>query len=156
MYMPMQNQCMTATTKSDERDPSLVYGLDSEQELSPGATGQGAIFAVSAETGKTLWRLEQRAGVMSMVATGGGLVFGGDVAGNLRAYDEKTGEVLWETNLGSPVTGYPMTYAVDGTQYLAVSTGMSSVSRAAARLAAEAVSSGAENRLFVFALPQAH
>ena len=37
------------------------------------------------------------------------------------AYSPETGEVLWEVNLGAPVTGYPITYAVDGTQYVAVS-----------------------------------
>jgi alcohol dehydrogenase (cytochrome c) len=153
MYMPMQNQCTTETTNTDQRDPSLLYGLDREDGLSPGAAGQGAIFAVSAETGKTLWRFEQRAGVMSMVATGGGLVFGGDVAGNVRAYDETTGEVLWEANVGSPVSGYPVTYAVDGKQYVAFSTSMSNVSRLAANLVPGGAATGIENRLFVFALP---
>ena len=60
---------------------------------------------------------------MSLVATGGGLVFGGDVNGRFRALDHETGEILWEINLGSSVTGFPITYAVDGRQYVAVSTG---------------------------------
>ena len=60
---------------------------------------------------------------MSLVATGGGLVFGGDVSGRFRAFDHETGEVLWEINLGSAVTGFPITYAVDGRQFVAVSTG---------------------------------
>ena len=59
--------------------------------LSPG-TETGHVWAVSAETGDDAWRHEQRAGVMSMVATGGGLVFGGDVAGNFTAYDDETGD----------------------------------------------------------------
>ena len=60
---------------------------------------------------------------MSLVATGGGLVFGGDVNGRFRALDHETGDVLWEINLGSAVTGFPITYAVDGQQFVAVSTG---------------------------------
>ena len=40
-----------------------------------------------------------------------------------RAFDDRTGEVLWEINLGSSVSGFPITYAVDGRQYVAVSTG---------------------------------
>ena len=47
---------------------------------------------------------------MSLAATGGGLVFGGDVNGRFRAFDDRTGEVLWEINLGSSVSGFPITY----------------------------------------------
>jgi len=153
MYMPMQNLCMNAKTLSDQRDPSLVYGLESEQILAPGADKMGAIWAVSAATGETLWRHEQRAGVMAMVATGGGLVFGGDVAGRFTAYDDATGEVLWQADLGSPISGFPVTYAVDGRQFVAVSTGPSNVLRNASNLTPEIVPAGLENRLFVFALP---
>jgi len=60
---------------------------------------------------------------MSLVATGGGLLFGGDVNGRFLAFDQETAEVLWEINLGSPVTGHPITYSVDGHTYLAVRTG---------------------------------
>ena len=59
------------------------------------------------------------------MTTGGGLVFGGDHNGRFRAFDHETGEVLWEINLGSPITGFPVTYAVGGRQYVAVSTGQS-------------------------------
>ena len=120
MYMPMQNQCMTARTQDDKRDPKLVYGLEQKQILTPGMTTQGTIWAVSATTGKVLWKREQRAGVMSMMTTAGGLVFGGDVGGNFTAYDEKTGEVLWQTNVGAAISGYPVSYAVNGKQYVAV------------------------------------
>ncbi len=65
-----------------------------------------------------------RAATMSLVATGGGLVFGGDINGRFRAFDQETGEVLWEINLGSPVSGFPISYAVEGRQYVAVSTGV--------------------------------
>ena len=74
-----------------------------------------------------MWKHEQRVGVLSLAATGGGLVFGGDVAGNFRAFDDTTGEVLWETNIGAPVSGYPVSFAVDGKQYVAVTTGPSLV-----------------------------
>ena len=57
------------------------------------------------------------------MATGGGLVFGGDANGRFRAHDHETGEVLWEINLGSPVVGFPISYAVDGKQYVSVNTG---------------------------------
>ena len=96
----------------------------------PGKTGVvytldqvGTVYAISAETGEITWKYEQRAATMSLVATGGGLVFGGDVNGRFHAFDHETGDVLWEINLGSSVSGFPITYAVDGRQYVAVSTG---------------------------------
>ncbi len=53
------------------------------------------------------------------MTTAGGLLFGGDTAGRFRAYDAETGAVLWEVNLGSHVTGFPATFAVNGKQYVA-------------------------------------
>ena len=78
-----------------------------DTQITPGTTNIGSIHAVSAVTGKTEWKFEQRAGILSLLTTGGGLLFGGDVAGRFRAFDQRTGKVLWETNLGSQVTGFP-------------------------------------------------
>ena len=107
MYMPMQNLCMNAKTQHGRA--RSVARLRPRSGADPGARRRqdGRIWAVSAETGETLWRHEQRAGVMAMVATGGGLVFGGDVAGRFTAYDDATGEVLWQADLGSPISGFP-------------------------------------------------
>jgi alcohol dehydrogenase (cytochrome c) len=154
MYMPMQNMCMEATVQSGERDPSLVYGFRSEYIIAPGTDQVGTIWAVSAQTGATLWRHEQRAGVMSLVTTAGGLVFGGDVAGKFKAYDTATGKVLWETDLGAPVSGYPISYAVDGRQYVAVTTGQSLVAGAARRVTPELPAADGGANVFVFALPR--
>ncbi len=154
MYMPEQNLCMNATVQSGERDPKLVYGFRAEQIMAPGADGNvGVVYAVSAETGKTLWKHEQHTGVMSLVATGGGLVFGGDVAGKFKAYDDKTGEVLWETDVGSPVSGYPVSFAVDGKQYVAVMTGPSLVAMTSRRLTPELPADTGGAQVVVFALP---
>ena len=68
------------------------------------------------------------------------------------AYDQRSGEILWEVNLGSHVTGYPATFAVDGKQYIAVSTGGSLNTLSLMRLAPE-LRSGTVNQLYVFALP---
>ncbi len=86
-------------------------------------------------------------------ATGGGLLFGGDLNGRFKAFDQGTGEVLWEINLGSPVTGFPISFAVDGRQYIAVSTGHSGISSMLLRLTRE-LRPSAGNNLFVFALPE--
>src|SRR5690554_3395688 len=153
MYYPLQNLCMEATVQTGERDPSLVYGFASEQMIAPGKDGVGAIYAVSAETGETRWLHEQRAGVMSLVATGGGLVFGGDVAGMFRAFDDETGEVLWETSVGGPVSGFPITFAVGGKQYVAVTTGPSLAAAASRRMTPELPPDSSQAAVFVFALP---
>ena len=67
------------------------------------------MHAISAETRAIEWLYEQHAATMSLVATGGCLVFGGDVDGRFRAVNDETGEVLREVNLGSAVTGFPVT-----------------------------------------------
>ena len=79
-------------------------------------------------------------------------MFGGDGNGRFRALDHETGAVLWEINLGSSVTGFPITYAVDGQQYVAVSTGTSLSSRDNMRLTPE-LQPSTGNNLFVFSLP---
>src|SRR5207248_5858929 len=104
------------------------------------------------ETGKITWKHERRPGMMSLVATGGGLIFGGDASGHFSAFDHETGKVLWDVNLGSPVTGYPITYSANGKQYVAVSTGNSLVSSGLNTLAPELHPSNASN-IFAFALP---
>lgn len=138
MYYPLRNTCARMMTTADPvtaRDvdlrrelinsgkPLAIYGLTARGEIAPGTENVGTVRAVSAETGKVEWLHEQRSGTMSLVTTGGGLVFGGDVNGRFRAHDQDTGEILWEVNIGSPVVGYPITFAVDGKQYVAVNTG---------------------------------
>jgi len=87
------------------------------------------------------------------VATGGGLIFGGDASGRFRAFDQKDGKVLWETDLGAPVTGYPITFAVGGRQYVAASTGPSLVTAGMNALTPE-LQPANSSKLFVFALPR--
>ncbi len=132
MYVPMQNTC--ARVLSTATEGLALYQLAARFQLAPGKVDRGSIWAISAETGEATWLYEQSAGTEAVVATGGGLLFGGDADGRFRAFDQATGDVLWEINLGSPVRGFPITYAVDGRQYVVAST------------------SDASN-LFVFALP---
>ena len=151
MYMPLRNACarMLATTAAG----TSHYALAVRNQIAPGTDQVGTVHAISAETGETVWLHEQRAATMSLVATGGGLVFGGDVNGRFKAWDQETGEVLWEINLGSAVTGFPISYAVDGRQYVAVGTGTASTASLFGRLTPE-IRPSAGNNLFVFALPE--
>jgi hypothetical protein len=150
----MQNTCMNATVVLDREDSieESVYGISTRARPVEGIEDIGVIHAVSVETGKTIWTYEQRAGVLSLLTTGGGLVFGGDANGRFRALDDMTGKVLWEINLGAPVSGFPVTFAVQGTQYVAVSTGPSLVAAGTMALTPE-LSVGSGANLFVFALP---
>ena len=150
MYYPLRNVCarMMATTEGG----LTLYNLAQRQQVAPGTDQVGIVQAISAETGKTAWVYEQRAGTTSLIATGGGLIFGGDGNGRFRALDQETGESLWEINLGTSVTGFPITYAVDGRQYVVASTGSSLSSRDNMRLTPELRPSNGNN-IFVFALP---
>ena len=153
MYFPLRNMCqrLLATTAPDASH--RIYALAVRHELAPGTEQLGAVYAISAQTGDTTWLYEQRAATLSLVATGGGLVFGGDANGRFRAFDHETGEVLWEINLGSPVSGFPVSYAVAGRQYVAVSTGGAATTPSFLQLTPELRPSNGNN-LFVFALPQ--
>ena len=95
LYMPLRNVCarMLASTAGAEDDLSnALYALLWRSQITPGTDQVGTVQAISVETGEITWTHEQRAATMSLVATGGGLVFGGDVNGRFRALDQETGE----------------------------------------------------------------
>ena len=153
MYFPLHNTCMMTTVIADKDSlEGSLYGISTRVQLPNGVGNAGSIYAISVETGQTAWKHEQRAGTLSLVATGGGLVFGGDASGRFKAFHDRSGKVLWEINLGSPVSGYPITFAAGRKQYVAVSTGPSLVAGGAARLTPE-LKVGSANQMFVFALP---
>lgn len=150
MYLPAQNLCENVTATAPEW-PTPTYSIASKIALSPDADNKvGVITAVNAVTGKTAWKFSTRAGMQSVLATGGGLLFAGDSAGRFRALDQVTGKVLWEMNLGSAVTGYPVTFMAGGHQYVAVSTGFWLGDSFTPELI-----HGTQGTLFVFALPDA-
>jgi alcohol dehydrogenase (cytochrome c) len=154
MYFAMANTCAwTTSAATDKATPEMLYAIATANVIAPDAGGKaGTLRALSVETGKATWRYDQRAALMALLATGGDLVFGGDLAGTLRAFDAETGKVLWETNVGAMITGHPVTFAVDGKQYVAVSTGRSNMTGGLSRLTPEAVPADSPNKLFVFAL----
>ncbi len=154
VYMPLQNICMAATSLEAPRnsDALELYAIRTRDQITPGKENVGTIEAISVETGRTVWKREQRAGQTSLMTTASGLLFGGDTAGRFRAYDAENGNVLWEVNLGSHVAGFPATFAVNGKQYVAISTGATPNTFSLATLTPEA-RSGTGNNLYVFALP---
>ena len=151
MYFPEQNTCANVTPVEPQWGDNLTYSFASRVFLAPGANNNvGVITAVNAVTGVTAWKFPTRAGSQSLLTTGGGLLFGGDTAGRFRAIDQATGQVLWEVNLGSSVTGYPIAFSVGGHEYIAVSTG-----RWLNDTFTPELIHGTQNTLFVFALPVA-
>src|SRR2546428_7783478 len=70
------------------------------------------------------WSLERGASFLtSVVSPAGGVVFAGSLDRHFKAVDVNTGKVLFDTRLGTSVQGFPITYNVDGKQYVAVPTG---------------------------------
>jgi len=111
------------------------------------------VRGINVETGEQAWLYEQRANTTSLLTTGGGLLFGGDVNRRFRAFDQESGEILWETLLGGPVGGFPISYEVDGEQYVAVATGNFLIGGSYLGLTPELHPGGAGNNLYVFKLP---
>ena len=86
----------------------------------------GAVRALEATTGKLKWEFKLITPPMSgVLSTAGGLVFGGTDEGNFFALDAETGKPLWDLQLGGAVRANPMSFAVDGKQYVAIAAGYS-------------------------------
>jgi alcohol dehydrogenase (cytochrome c) len=83
-----------------------------------------AVRAFEATTGKLKWEFKLLSpGFSSLLSTAGGLVFGGTDEGNFFALDADTGKPLWDTQLGANIRGIPVSFAIDGKQYIAIGAG---------------------------------
>jgi PQQ-dependent dehydrogenase (methanol/ethanol family) len=91
----------------------------------PGAVDTAGVMALDSETGDVKWRykISQASSGGGVLATGGGVLFAAAGDGNLIALDSKTGTLLWRFQTGSRIGASPMTYAVDGKQFVAISAG---------------------------------
>jgi alcohol dehydrogenase (cytochrome c) len=122
VYSPISNACTEFKVVSlEESNSGLDYGGLHHMQGSNEQVGR--LAAISASTGNLMWNLDQRAALGSVLTTGGNLVFYGDLHRYFRAVHAETGEKLWEIALGAPVTGYPISYAANGKQYIAVAVG---------------------------------
>ena len=111
---------------------SLAYLTDTD-EHPEGYGGNGrnlwehsVLEAIDYHTGKLRWTHEfpGKGNVGSgLLSTAGKLLFGGDPSGNLIAWDPETGKILWHFHLPAPVSNGPMTYELDGRQYLLAGAG---------------------------------
>jgi PQQ-dependent dehydrogenase (methanol/ethanol family) len=84
----------------------------------------GNVTAVDYNTGKIKWQVKTPQPMIGgILSTAGGLVFTGEGNGWFRAYDAKTGKVLWSFQAGAGVNAPPSTYTIGGKQYIAVAAG---------------------------------
>jgi alcohol dehydrogenase (cytochrome c) len=91
----------------------------------PDSTRRGWLTALDADDGKVRWRYPSPTPLVAgITATAGGLVFTGDLQGNVLAFDAASGRILWRASTGQPVGGGVVSFAAGGRQYLAVASGL--------------------------------
>jgi len=88
-------------------------------------TPSAGIKALDPETGKTVWDFKLFQGSLNngVMATAGGVLFATSREGNLIALDARTGKSMWHYQTGGNMAASPMSFAVDGRQYIAVASG---------------------------------
>ena len=125
VYIPTINLCMDMEGIDAEYKRGAFYlGVNFDLgKMGPGGHG-GGVKAWDPVKQQTVWfNKDELPYTGAMLSTGGGLVFHGDLKGWFKALDAKTGKTLWKFNAGSGITAAPMTYTLDGKQYIAVVSG---------------------------------
>lgn len=123
-YIPSNNMCQDMKLADVAFRRGMFY-LGNDFAVNPGHGGYlGRLVAIDPATQKTAWHMDLplpwNGGTMT---TAGNLVLFGDIQGIFHALDAKTGKELWRMNLGSGIGAGPITFAVDGKQYVAVLAG---------------------------------
>jgi len=148
--------CGEFTARAQERVPGRAW-LGGTSRIVPPPSGKvtSHLDAFEPLTGRRVWRYDTKHPLAAaLVSTGGDLVFAGDPEGNFFALNAATGQKLWNFPTGSGHRGGPISYAVNGKQYVATPSGWGS--SFAGQLAGlfpelEAVQRGAT--VFAFTLP---
>ncbi len=131
MVIPLSQSCMEFSGKEvpiyELYEEGGRHGGNGQRSYfeAPNSQGNlGKLAAYDVASMEEVWSVEQRAAfTTATLTTAGDLVFAGDIDRWFRAFDIKTGEVLWKTRLPTSALGSPITYEVDGVQYVAVPTG---------------------------------
>ena len=124
LYIMAMDQLMRFTTKPAESAPGLIRLGSAFTNITPGGVQDGPFVALDVETGKIAWQYKTPQPLIGgVLATAGNLVFMGEGDGWLDAFNAKSGDRVWRYNLGAGVNAPPITYQVNGEQYLAVAAG---------------------------------
>jgi quinohemoprotein ethanol dehydrogenase len=152
MYLPVQE--LAADFREDETweyDPQ-GYNIGAVSKITDWA-GPGFLLAWDPVEQEAAWRVPLaywwNGGVLT---TAGGLVFQGGADGRFVAYDAETGDLLWEASTGMGIIAPPVTYEVDGTQYVSVVAGWGGVLHSAVGPVGEAAKYEQRGRVFTFTL----
>lgn len=135
IYIPANdNLCATYIGREVEYVPGRSYtGTTVTMYQYPGSTHIGEVQAWNVDTGKRVWthRFAKSANWGPMLTTAGGVVFSGGTNDRMfRAFDAKSGKVLWEYPTTSGIIGVPISFSIDGRQYVAVQSGFGIDARA--------------------------
>ena len=155
LYVPLNEACMNFKWQPG---PGNSFDIALPTRPRPDSDGMvGRVQAIDLQTRKTLWTQRRRAPESSAIlATAGGLIFEGSRDRWFRASDDRTGKVLWQQRLDGVPSSYPISYSVDGVQYIAVTAGGgNAVDGGMATLTPEIAAPGAGTTLWIFRLPDA-
>ena len=127
LYLPLQEHC-TEMTASPKEPGEKTAASEFILQLKPGSDGDiGRLEAVDLKTLKSAWSHRERAPQSTAVLpTAGGIVFEGSLDRYFKAYDARTGQELWRVRLNDVPNAPPITFAVEGKQFVAVATGAGS------------------------------
>jgi alcohol dehydrogenase (cytochrome c) len=125
LYVPLMEICMDMVPTGSDTGGSLTSGIRWTGRPRAESDGKyGRLQAINLATGELGWAHRQRAPRTSgILATAGNLVFGADLDRNITAYHGDTGEELWGVRLNDVAVSAPISYMVDGKQYVAVTAG---------------------------------
>ena len=125
LFVPLVEACMDLFPVPGGGRGGLSTGVNLGVRPRPESDGNyGRLQAINLETRKTVWTTRHRAPITTgTLTTAGGVVFAGALDRYLRAYDAATGKVLWETRLNDASSAVPISYAVNGKQYIAIVAG---------------------------------
>ena len=126
-YLGINNSCMDAKVVSTPYVRGRAYtGVTLTPKRAPGYDYVGEFVAFDPVSGKRAWAYRSPTGAAmtgSALATAGGIVFGGTADREFFALNSDTGALLWQTRLNGDVSGAPITFEVNGRQYVAITAG---------------------------------